>query len=617
MVAPYYAWCPNELPMLREGNIGAAKLALEKNGFALPRSDSAKVAYVLQGSGVAGIVLPEKEEKVLPIKKGDAIALPFGVVTWVYNKEDTELVVLFLGDTSKAHKSGSFTDFFLTGIVKLDPSCKMPEPKKEHYNGMALNCEEAPLDVDIKDGGKVVVLNTKNLPLVGEVGLGADLVRLNGKAMCSPGFSCDSALQVTYIVRGSGRVQVVGVDGKRVLETTIKAGSLFIVPRFFVVSKIADPDGMDWFSIITTPTLFSLILPEGLQFGRHCLQKCSRQLLEFLQMLSRSLAQRGRLRRSSFHHQTNQVWHFSLLLFFRPKVRIPPRPPLRDLGLILPSSVGGRRCSLRQAARRLLDESSSGEGDEEDEDSSLSKKDIVPKEERGLLGTRGNRPLGSVSSPPPPLVDFGVGQGGCPKGGDHVAPSRRIGPGAGGFHKKKLEDRVERLLGDIAKLKDLKKKAVGRYQQVEKEVKKLQREVKTLKEDHTEELQMLANQVQKEFPEIEEGKNYLEACWASRLALYKKSEDYKREVAMVANLYLRFAFKYGCSRCEEDLDHILGEAEAEVRSDAGQAEAATEEGKGQDECLLHLGSKTSWVLRGGPPQEEEKEDVRGKAPLVG
>ncbi|XP_057777325.1 11S globulin seed storage protein Ana o 2.0101-like [Salvia miltiorrhiza] len=285
----YYAWSPSELPMLREGNIGAGKLSLVKNGFALPRySDSAKVAYVLQGSGVGGIVLPEKEEKVVAIKKGDAIALPFGVVTWWYNKDDADLVILFLGDTSKAHKSGSFTDFFLTGtngiftgfstefvgrawdldegvvkslvgsqkgngIVKLDPSLKMPEPKKEHYNGMALNCEEAPLDVDIKNGGKVVVLNTKNLPLVGEVGLGADLVRLDGKAMCSPGFSCDSALQVTYIVRGSGRVQVVGVDGKRVLETTIKAGDLFIVPRFFVVSKIANDEGMDWFSIITTP----------------------------------------------------------------------------------------------------------------------------------------------------------------------------------------------------------------------------------------------------------------------------------------------------------------------------------------------------------------------------
>ncbi|KAF5744644.1 glutelin type-B 5 [Tripterygium wilfordii] len=285
----YFSWSPSELPMLREGNIGAAKLALEKNGFALPRySDSHKVAYVLQGNGVAGIVLPESEEKVIAIKKGDAMALPFGTVTWWFNNEDTELVVLFMGDTSKAHKTGDFTDFFLTGtnglmtgfstefvcrawdldekvvkslvttqtgsgIVKLGDNFKMPEPKKEHRNGLALNCEEAPLDIDIKNGGRVVVLNTKNLPLVGEVGLGADLVRIDGGSMCSPGFSCDSALQVTYIIRGSGRVEVVGADGKRILETTLKAGCLFIVPRFCVVSKIASPDGMEWFSIITTP----------------------------------------------------------------------------------------------------------------------------------------------------------------------------------------------------------------------------------------------------------------------------------------------------------------------------------------------------------------------------
>ncbi|XP_022153446.1 legumin type B-like [Momordica charantia] len=106
----YYSWSPAELPMLREGNIGAAKLVLKKDGFALPRySDSSKVAYVLQGHGVVGIILPESEEKVIAIKKGDAMALPFGVVTWWYNKEGAdELVVLFLGDTSKAHKSGQW-----------------------------------------------------------------------------------------------------------------------------------------------------------------------------------------------------------------------------------------------------------------------------------------------------------------------------------------------------------------------------------------------------------------------------------------------------------------------------------------------------------------------------
>ncbi|KAF9598891.1 hypothetical protein IFM89_032745 [Coptis chinensis] len=139
------------------------------------------------------------------------------------------------------------------GIVKLEEGATLPVPKEVDRDGIVLNCEEAPLDVDVKDGGRVVVLNTQNLPLVGEVGFGADLVRIDRSSMCSPGFSCDSAYQVTYVIRGSGRVQVVGVDGKRVLEITLKPGNLFIVPRFFVVSKIADNDGMEWFSIVTTP----------------------------------------------------------------------------------------------------------------------------------------------------------------------------------------------------------------------------------------------------------------------------------------------------------------------------------------------------------------------------
>jgi len=32
----YYAWSPSELPMLHQGNIGAAKLALDKNGLLSP-----------------------------------------------------------------------------------------------------------------------------------------------------------------------------------------------------------------------------------------------------------------------------------------------------------------------------------------------------------------------------------------------------------------------------------------------------------------------------------------------------------------------------------------------------------------------------------------------------
>ncbi|VAH70186.1 unnamed protein product [Triticum turgidum subsp. durum] len=256
----YYDWSPADLPMLGAASIGAAKLHLSSGGLALPSySDSAKVAYVLQGAGACGLVLPEAaKEKVIPVKEGDALALPFGAVTWWHNAEGSsaELVVLFLGDTPKGHTPGRFTNFQLTGasgiftgfstefvarawdldqdaaakivstqpgsgVVKIAAGHKMPEPRAEDREGVVLNCLEAPLDVDIPGGGCVVVLNTANLPLVKEVGLGADLV--------------------------------VGIDGTRVLETRAEAGCLFIVPRFFVVSKIADDTGMEWFSIITTP----------------------------------------------------------------------------------------------------------------------------------------------------------------------------------------------------------------------------------------------------------------------------------------------------------------------------------------------------------------------------
>ena len=46
----YYNWSPADLPMLGAASIGAAKLCLSAGGLVLPSySDSAKVAYVLQG----------------------------------------------------------------------------------------------------------------------------------------------------------------------------------------------------------------------------------------------------------------------------------------------------------------------------------------------------------------------------------------------------------------------------------------------------------------------------------------------------------------------------------------------------------------------------------------
>lgn len=54
---------------------------------------------ILLDSKTVDIVLQESKEKILPIKKGDGLALPLGAVTWWLNNDET-LVVLFLGGTS-------------------------------------------------------------------------------------------------------------------------------------------------------------------------------------------------------------------------------------------------------------------------------------------------------------------------------------------------------------------------------------------------------------------------------------------------------------------------------------------------------------------------------------
>ncbi|KAL0413150.1 UNVERIFIED_CONTAM: hypothetical protein Sradi_1516700 [Sesamum radiatum] len=145
-------------------------------------------------------------------------------------------------------------------------------------------------------------------------------------------------------------------------------------------------------------------------------------------------------------------------------------------------------------------------------------------------------------------------------------------------------------------LKVAKKEVVTRCQKAEKEMRRLQREVKALQEEQAKELWVHADQVHKEFPKTEEGKNLLEACWASRLAEHKKSDAYLKEASLVAGLFLRFAFEASRQqflaqgypptgedtsflnfellnpllRNQEDLNRLLGEAEAKVRDAPGQ-----------------------------------------------
>ncbi|XP_062109800.1 13S globulin seed storage protein-like [Humulus lupulus] len=279
----YNSWSSTELPLLSETKVGAGRLVLHPRGFALPHyADSAKLGFVLQGcDGVVGMVLAnDSKEVVLKLKKGDLVPVPLGAVSWWFNDGDSDLDIVFLGDTSKAHFPGNITYFFVAGavsmlggfstdfvkkafgldtdeeanklvksqtgvlVIKLDDTKTLPKPKPKPGLVYDLECS--------KRGGFWSKVTKSQFPFLGEVGLSANHIRLEANAMTSPVYTCDSSTQVIYVVNGGGKIQVVGFNGKLVLDTQVKTGHLVVVPKFFVVSKMAGEEGMECISIITS-----------------------------------------------------------------------------------------------------------------------------------------------------------------------------------------------------------------------------------------------------------------------------------------------------------------------------------------------------------------------------
>ncbi|KAK9121905.1 hypothetical protein Syun_019522 [Stephania yunnanensis] len=292
----YYAWSSLEFPVLGQTKLGGGRLVLHPLGFALPHyADSSKLGYVVQGSGKVGMLLQAaSKEKVLRLKKGDIIPVPLGSISWWFNDDkntNRDFTIIFLGETSKALHSGDFTYFILSGslaifngfspniiakslgldndeeakqlvtsqteamIIKLSikQAQNMPNVDEDENMIITFDTETSRPDAKVERGGEALVVTSEQVPLLEEVGLSGMVVRVHERALCLPEFCANSALQLTCVVRGSGNVEIVGANGESVLKTRVEEGQLIVVPRFFVVSKLAGEEGLECFTIITTP----------------------------------------------------------------------------------------------------------------------------------------------------------------------------------------------------------------------------------------------------------------------------------------------------------------------------------------------------------------------------
>ncbi|KAM3714644.1 hypothetical protein ACB098_01G352400 [Castanea mollissima] len=288
-----YSWSSSEFPFLGKGKVGANKIVLQPRNFAFPHySDSSKIAYILEGSGgIVGMVFPNKsKEVVLKLKKGDVIPVAQGVVSWWFNDGDSEFSFVLLVETTKSYIPGEFTFFLLSGAQGIMGSFspefltraynkekRRPKPNEDCANQLVYNIDDALPDISVKNGGLVTTLIEAKFPFLGQAELSAKLVKLDSKAKCSPTYTTDFSVQLIYVVKGTDQIQIVGINGKQVLDTKVKPGHLLVVPRFFVVAKLAGEDGLEpiledlaskesvWEAL--SPTVIEASLNVSIEFG--------------------------------------------------------------------------------------------------------------------------------------------------------------------------------------------------------------------------------------------------------------------------------------------------------------------------------------------------------------
>ncbi|GFP99198.1 11s globulin seed storage protein 2 [Phtheirospermum japonicum] len=285
----YYAWTAAKSPVLSEAALGAGKLVLQPRGFALPHyADTFKIGYVVQGTCTVGLVLPNSpQEKVIIINGGDAIPVPMGSISWWFNGGDSNLTIIFLGESKQSHNPGKFDYFFLTGalgvlrgfsnefiskiynlneadseklaksrtealILKLGEEINMPGQPNCNVKEYAFNLVDLICSNDGSPGVACAAITADNLGLLDKVGLSASLVRVGPNSVLDPSYTTDGSHRVIYVIKGSGRVQIVGLNGALALDAEVGPDQLFVVPKFFAAALLADEHGLELYSVYTS-----------------------------------------------------------------------------------------------------------------------------------------------------------------------------------------------------------------------------------------------------------------------------------------------------------------------------------------------------------------------------
>lgn len=120
------------------------------------------------------------------------------------------------------------------------------------------NKEDYTINLDVlidsnakKSGGSTrVEITSEDSPLIDRIGLSPSLVRLEPETLLDPSYSTEH--RIIYVTRGGCGIQIVGLNGVRVLDGIVEEGQLVVVPKFFVAALLASDKGVEFFCVSTS-----------------------------------------------------------------------------------------------------------------------------------------------------------------------------------------------------------------------------------------------------------------------------------------------------------------------------------------------------------------------------
>ncbi|OIT27793.1 PREDICTED: legumin B-like [Nicotiana attenuata] len=105
-------------------------------------------------------------------------------------------------------------------------------------------------DVYNPRGGRISTVNGLTLPILNFLQLSAERGTLYRNAIVAPHWNMN-AHAIIYIIRGSGRIQVVGNAGRSVFNDEVRQGQLLVVPQNFALVKRAGEQGLEYITFKT------------------------------------------------------------------------------------------------------------------------------------------------------------------------------------------------------------------------------------------------------------------------------------------------------------------------------------------------------------------------------